>query len=209
MIQEPSPGRPYKYYKESRMLKRIILVLLSICLLIQFSFGESETEGKDSEEQVYEVMVSISSKLIIPISTFANFYDHGTGTSLDFYIKNVFLQNSGLSISLAALNFKPLTLNESSILTVPLTLYTNYVVQLNKRLSIIPYMGFGYLMHMITSVNARDFYFNPLVSIKNNIQYQFVDQLFIFLGIGYSLYFEQSNIGQFVNFDVGLRILIE
>jgi hypothetical protein len=189
------------------MLKRIlaVLFLLNLLFIPGILLGEDEQEPAESESVLHS-SIALSAKLLIPISDFSRFYDHGSGVSLDLYLSDIISENITGLVSGSVYTFHELNQGEGSLLTLLLSLNAGYSFEITDQYTVLPLLGFGYMLNILSTTDSRHHFFNPVISLKCSMFYNYNERIELLLAPGYNIYFERGNTGQFLNFDIGIKL---
>lgn len=199
----PLPGH---HLKGGFMLRKIgIVIILSLFLLYPGTLWGEDKDIPDVSAITVQPSIIISWNLLIPVFYLSDFYDYGTGSSLDFCFENVFSRNLLLTISSSAYTFNVLRQDEESLFSLLLSLDLGYMFEFTDIYQIAPILGFGYILHILTTSATRNYFFNPVILLKIYFYYQFSETLHLFLAPEYTIFFENNNMGQFIDIDVGIK----
>lgn len=188
----------------------LILGLMAVMVPIfgQENGGLAEVEAPANPDEGVSFYMGVSEDLIIPLAAFAQFYDYGSGRSVEMDVENIFLDDLLFGAALSSYKFNSLRSVEESLFSLLFSLRGGYKFNVTENLSITPNQGFGFMLHMISLSTNRQFLFNPFMQLRVNLEYRFLDSLFFTLSPGYNIYFETGNVGQYLGFAVGLKVIL-
>ncbi|MDY6935151.1 MAG: CsgG/HfaB family protein [Spirochaetota bacterium] len=160
---------------------------------------------------------SISFGFQYAIGDYSKVGDDGYGFNLNLNVNNFIYKNAVLTISTGIYSFDGADDSIESIITAPIMLNLGYIYKLSRKIRIVPYLGCGYFINMMTYDKdgvdqfgdyeySRENFYDPVASARCDLEYIMSLNLHIFLSPNYTYFFEKSNTGQILGADAGVKM---
>lgn len=161
---------------------------------------------------------SISAGYRYPMGDLSKAVDGGYGVTLAFDVNNLIFKGGILSFCTGFSFFQGKEGSVESIMSIPGLLYYGYTINVSRNFKLIPYIGVGYVFHMMSYDKdnydqfgdyeyTRKTYLDPSVSAKIDIAYVITPFLHFVISPYYTYLFEKDKTGQILFADVGIRML--
>jgi hypothetical protein len=165
------------------------------------------------EKDEHQFHLSLSASFLVPVGKLSDLYTTGYGTNIDFSITDYFIDNLNFRFSTGIYAFHSNISDTYSITSMPVYIMTGYSVQIMDKwlkgddsVTFMPWLGFGYMMHILYVPDSSKYFFNPAMSIVLEFVYKYNDVINFFIAPGYSAFFEEKNTGQFFNLSLGAMV---
>ncbi|MFH0974702.1 MAG: CsgG/HfaB family protein [Spirochaetota bacterium] len=161
---------------------------------------------------------SFSAGFLYRSGDFEKIADYGYGINLGFNIHNLLFNKTVASVSTGLHSFKGKYKSIDSLITIPLLIYAGYTYRLSDKIRMVPSIGGGYLISMMNYDKngadaygnysySKEYYFDPAVSVKCDIDYLLFSDIHISLSPSYTIFFEKNHTPQIAGLNLGVRML--
>lgn len=143
---------------------------------------------------------------------------YGYGINFSFNIHNVLFNKTVLSCYTGLYYFEPRYNSIDSLISLPVGVNIGYTYKLSAKIRIIPYIGCGYLISMMTYDKdgadaygdynySKKYYFDPAASVKFDLEYLLFSNIYVSLTPSYMVFFEKKHTPQILGLNLGTKML--
>jgi hypothetical protein len=163
--------------------------------------------------------IGVSPSCIIPFGTFGRIIDAAGGVTLDIGLRHLGAPNVNTKISGGYYFLSKNNGVVQSYQSGQLSILAGYSFALPLGFSIMPMLGIGCQFHVVKDFKytlpyifghtVRTAYYDPLVTIRCEGAYNLYKDLYVTLTPGYTILFENSETGHYINIDIGVKYEFE
>lgn len=152
---------------------------------------------------------------IIPFGPMGDAVDSGIGGHVFITLNTLFDLPVDLQVMTGYYSFNPACDEIESYSIVPLTINCAYTFSPARNIKFIPALGAGYIFTLLSADTdgtglynySKKFHYNPAVTARAEFDIFLADRWYVTVTPQYTLFFVPGDLGQFVSFNLGLRML--
>ena len=190
---------------------------------------KDESAIEDGVDQLVNMMLyDFKNEIFFSYSFSAGYYyragdfrkiaKYGYGINIYFNIHNLLFNKTVLSCYTGLYYFEPRYNSIDSLISLPVGINAGYMYKLSAKIRVIPYIGCGYLISMMTYDKdgadaygdynySKKYYFDPAASLKCDMEYLLFPDIFISLSPSYLVFFEKKHTPQIIGLTLGTKML--